>query len=198
MGSILLGDALFTKTQQKVLGLLFGKPDETFYFNEIVRLAEVGKGAIKRELESMLAAGLVTVTRIGNQNHYQANAECPIYVELQEIVRKTFGVTDVLKSVLVPLSDSIDFAFVYGSIAKGNAMAKSDIDLMVISESLAYADLMTVLIEAEQSLGRTINPTIYHLAQFKHKWLQGNAFITRVMEQSKLWIKGDESDLGKS
>ena len=91
MDSISLGSALFTKTQQKVLGLLYGKPDTTFYLNEIVRLADIGKGTVKRELEKMQAAGLVTVNRIGNQNHYQANTECPIYGELLDIVRKTFG-----------------------------------------------------------------------------------------------------------
>lgn len=198
LDSTSLGGALFTKTQQKVLGLLFGRPEETFYLNEIVRLADVGKGTIKRELEKMQVAGLVTVNRIGNQNHYQANAECPIYDELLSIVRKTFGVADVLKSALAPLDNQIDFAFVYGSIAKGNATAKSDIDLMVITDSLAYADLMATLSEAERSLGRTINPSVYDLAQFKRKWQEGSAFITRVMEQSRLWIKGDEGGIKES
>lgn len=195
MEATLLGECLFTKTQQRVLGLLFGRPDETFYLNEIVRLAGVGKGTIKRELERIQTAGLVTVTRIGNQNHYQANAECPIYGELLGIVRKTFGVVDVLKSALLPLDDRIDFAFVYGSIAKGNATAKSDIDLMVVTDSLAYADLMTALTVAEQSLGRIINPSIYDLAQFKRKWQEGSAFITRTMKQPKLWIKGEEGGI---
>ena len=198
MNSISIADSLFTKTQQKVLGLLFGRPDETFYLNEIVRLAGVGKGTIKRELERMQAAGLVTVARIGNQNHYQAYAECPIYDELLAIVRKTFGVADVLKSALASLDDQIDFAFVYGSIAKGNETVNSDIDLMVITDSLAYADLMTVLSEAEHSLGRTINPSVYDLAQFKLKWHDGNAFVTRVMEQPKLWIKGGQDGIEES
>ncbi len=145
METISLSDALFTKTQQRVLRLLYGKPEDTFYLNEIVRLADVGKGTIKRELERMLAAGLITLTRIGNQNHYQANSQCPIYGELLGIVRKTFGVADVLKSALAPLSDQIDYAFVYGSIAKGNAGAQSDVDLLVITDSLGYADLMVAL-----------------------------------------------------
>lgn len=198
MESISLADALFTKTQQKVLGLLFGRPDETFYLNEVVRLAGVGKGTIKRELEKMQVAGLVTVTRIGNQNHYQANSQCPIYRELLGIVRKTFGVADVLKLALAPLADQIDFAFVYGSIAKGSATAKSDIDLMVIADGLAYSDLMAVLSDAEQSLGRTINPTVYEPSEFKRRRQEGNAFVTRVMEQPKLWIKGEEGGFGEA
>ena len=195
MEPISLADALFTRTQQKVLGLLYGRPAETFYLNEIVRLAGVGKGTVNRELDRMLAAGLVVLTRVGNQNHYQANPECPVYEELQAIVRKTFGVTDVLRSALKLVDDAIDFAFVYGSIAKGSAGAKSDIDLLVITDKLAYAQLMELLHDAELSLGRTINPSVYDLAQFQLNWKQGNAFITKIMKQPKLWIKGNEGEL---
>ena len=195
MYSTAIGDVLFTKTQQKVLGLLYGRPDETFYLNEIVRLAGVGKGTIKRELGRMQASGLLTVERIGNQNHYQANPDNPIYTELLGIVRKTFGLADVIRAVLAPVYEQIDLAFIYGSIAKGEDTASSDIDLLVITESLAYTDLMTVLTDAEQSLGRPINPSIYTVGQIKEKLVQKNAFLTRVMEQPKLWVKGDEDDI---
>ena len=192
MQSTSLGDVLFTKTQKKVLGLLFGKPDETFYLNQIVRLAGVGKGAITRQLERMLASGLLTVERIGNQNHYQANKHCPIYAELLGIVRKSFGVVDVIRAALLALDAQIELAFVYGSIAKGEDTASSDIDLLVVADSLAYADLMAELVDAEQSLGRPINPSIYDKKQVKSRLNAKNAFLTRVMEQPKLWVKGAE------
>lgn len=195
MYSTSIGDVLFTKTQQKVLGLLYGRPDESFYLNEIVRLAGVGKGTIKRELERMQASGIVTVERIGNQNHYQANPDNPIYHELLGIVRKTFGIVDVIKAVLAPVFEQIDLAFIYGSIAKEEDTASSDIDLLVVTESLTYTDLMTVLTNAEQSIGRPINPSIYTVGQIKQKLKQKNAFLTRVMEQPKLWVKGDEDDI---
>lgn len=188
----LLGNVLFTKTQQKVLALLFGKPDETFYLNEIVRLAGIGKGTIKRELEKMLSAELLTVTHIGNQNHYQANKRCPIYSDLLNIVRKTFGVAGVLHDALQPLEKDIDLAFVYGSVSKGMDTASSDIDLMVVTNSLAYADVIAELIKAEALLGRSINPTLYDKKQLKSKLESENAFITRVMEQPKIWIKGTD------
>lgn len=137
-----LSDVLFTKTQQKVLGLLFTRPDETFYLNEIVRLAGVGKGTIKRELDRMQAAGLLTVTPIGNQIHYQANKQSPIYSELLSIVRKTFGIVEVIKASLQQLDAQVDLAFIYGSVAKHEDTASSDVDLMVVTESLAYAELM--------------------------------------------------------
>lgn len=194
MGS-LLGDVLFTKTQQRVLGLLFGTPEQTFYLNEIVRLAGVGKGTVNRELIRMQESGLLTVTRIGNQNHFQANKQCPIYDELKGIVRKTFGIADVIHYALLPIEEKIDYAFVYGSIAKGEDNADSDIDLMVVSGSLSYADVMNVLIGTEQSLGRTVNPSIYTARQIKDKLKSKDSFISRVMKQDKLWIKGGQDDI---
>ena len=181
-----IADSLFTKTQQKVLGLLFGNPDATFYSNEIVRLADMGKGTIRRELEKMTSAGLLTLKRIGNQNHYQANPESPIYNELVSISRKTFGIADVIRQALQPMVSSIQSAFVYGSIAKGEDTAKSDIDLMIIGEGIAYTDLMNLLIPLEKALQRPINPSIYTLADFKKKLDEKNSFLTRVMEQEKI------------
>ena len=194
----LLGDALFTKTQQRVLGLLFGKPDKTFYLNEIVRLAEVGKGSVNRELGSMLEAGLLTRNRIGNQSHFQANKQCPIFEELSGIVHKTFGIVEVIRHALLPLNGQIDYAFVYGSIAKGEENAGSDIDLMVVTEALTYGDVMNVLIDIEKTIGRPVNPSIYTARQIRDKLNSRNAFITRVLKQDKLWIKGDQDDIKRA
>lgn len=198
MNTTSIADALFTKTQQRVLATLFGKPDQSFYLNEIVRLANIGKGTVKRELERMTAAGLLTIKRIGNQNHYQANPDSPIYNELLGITRKTFGIADVIKTALLPLDAQIDQAFIYGSVAKEQDTASSDIDLMVISDTLPYATLMTALIEAEPTVGRPINPTIYTAQQIRDKLHGNNAFITRVLAQPKLWIKGSDDDIGKT
>lgn len=187
-----IGDALFTKTQQRVLGLLYGKPGQRFYTNEIVRRAAMGRGTIRRELERLISADLLVVTREGNQHHYMANPKSPIFKELVAIVRKTFGIADVIRAALSPLYEQIDFAFIYGSVAKGEDTADSDVDLLVIADSLAYADLMAILADAEASLGRPVNPSIYTAEQIESKLGQKNAFLTRVMEQPKLWVKGDE------
>lgn len=190
-----LGNALFTTTQQKVLGLLYAHPDKSFYTKEILRLTGMGVATIKRELDRMLAAGILSMNKIGNQHHYQANKSCPIYSDLLNIVRKTFGVADVLQEALEPLNSQIDLAFVYGSMSKGMDTASSDIDLLVVTESLVYADLMNVLTDAETVLGRPINPSIYTAQQIKKKIKQKNAFLTRVMEQPKLWVKGSDDDI---
>jgi len=190
-----LGDALFTVTQQNVLRLLYSHPDKSFYTKEILRLTGMGVATIKRELDRMLEAGILSLTKIGNQHHYQANPDCPIYSELLSIVSKTFGIADVIKEALAPLDSKLSIVFIYGSVAKKSETASSDIDLLVVSESLAYADLMMVLSDAEKNLGRPVNPSIYTADQIKVRLKENNAFISRIMEQPKIWIKGIENDI---
>ena len=195
MPTTAIGDALFTKTQQRVLGLLYGKPDRSFYTNEIVRWADMGRGTISRELSRLVSAGLLVASREGNQHHYRANPDNPVYRELVGIVRKTFGIADVIRAALAQVDDQVNWAFVYGSIAKGEDSASSDIDLLVVTESLAYTDLMKILADAEQLLDRPINPSIYTIEQIKDKVHERNTFLCRVMEQPKLWVKGSEDDI---
>jgi len=190
-----IGDALFTKTQQKVLGLLFGKPDKSFYTNEIMRWAAMGRGTVSRELERLVAAGLISITREGNQNHYQADHTNPIYRELVSIVKKSFGIADEIKERLKPLDKSIELAFVYGSISKGSDTKSSDIDLMLVGKDLSYSLVMETLMPLEESLQRTINPTIYEMKDFMAKLIDGNSFVTRVMDQPKIMIKGSEDGI---
>lgn len=185
-----LSDALFTTTQQKVLSLLYGKPDRSFFTNEIARWANVGKGSLTRELDRLQKSGVLTLDRRGNQTHYQANPDCPIYVELLGIVRKTFGLAEHLRAALAPFTEQITWAFVYGSIAKRAEHAGSDIDLMLIGEDLHYGDLMERLLPVEELLGRTINPTLYTLADWQAKLAAGNSFVLRVCQQEKLNLIG--------
>ena len=195
MGVSSIGDALFTKTQQKVLGLLFGKPDESFYTNEIIRRVAMGRGTVSRELERLVGAGIISITRDGNQNYYQANADNPVFQELVNIVKKSFGVADEIKESLKPLGDNIELAFIYGSIAKGSQTKSSDIDLMLIGNDLSYGLVVELLMPLEESLKRSINPTIYEMNEFRTKLEKDNSFVTRVMEQPKIMIKGSEDDI---
>ena len=191
MRTLPLSDALFTATQQKVLGLLYGKPDQSFFANEIARWAQVGKGSLMRELDRLHHAGVLTQSRQGNQTHYQANAACPIYEELLGIVRKTFGIGEQLQIALAPLADQLVWAFVYGSIAKSSDHAGSDIDLMLIGENLAYSDVVERLLPVEENLGRSVNPTIYTPADWLAKKAAGNSFVLRVSEQDKINLIGN-------
>lgn len=188
-------DALFSKVRQRVLGVLFGNPARSFYANEVIALAGSGTGAVQRELIRLAATGLVTSTRLGKQKHYQANAAAPVFEELRGLVLKTSGLADVLRAGLAPLAKQIIAAFVYGSVAKKQDTAKSDIDLMVVSDSLTYADLFAALEDSTNRLGRKVNPTVYSPQELAKRRKQGNAFVTRVLAQPKIWLIGGECDL---
>src|ERR1700678_2317723 len=190
-----IADALFTKVQQRVLSLLFGNPERSFYANELIALAGSGSGAVQRELAQLEAAELVTVKRIGNQKHYQANASAPIFEELRGLVLKTSGLVDVLRSALAPLAAQIDAALVFGSVAKGLDTAKSDIDLLVIGETLTYGELFAALEPASTRLKRTINPTLYSRLEIDKRIRDGNSFVKRLLEQPKLWVIGEDRGL---
>lgn len=190
-----LADALFTRTQQRVLGVLFGQPERSFYASELIRRAGTGSGAAQRELARLESSGLVTARRIGHQKHYQANADSPLFAELRAIVLKTVGLAEPLRKALASISSGIQAAFVYGSVAKGRDQSQSDIDLMVISDSLTYGAVFGALEPVAQLLGRTINPTVYTSAEFSRRVKDKNVLVTRVLEQPKVWVIGSEHDV---
>ncbi len=187
-----LADALFGNTQQRVLGLIFGQPSRSFYANELIALTGSGSGAVQRELGRLAQSGLVTVQVIGRQKHYQANPSAPIFAELCAIADKTVGLAEPLRQALAPLAKFIHAAFVYGSVAKRQDTASSDVDLMLISDELAYPDVFTVLEDVSQRLGREVKPTIYSRKQWAQRVARGDNFIKRVLEQPRIWLIGDD------
>jgi predicted nucleotidyltransferase len=192
-----ISDALFSKVRQRVLGLLYGQPDSDFHTNEIIRLTDSGTGAVQRELKSLASAGLVIVKQVGNQKRYQANRDTPFFLELRSIVLKTFGLADVLKEALKPIAKQIRIAFIYGSIAKQEDTAKSDVDLMIIGTDLTYADIFELLEKAEAQLGRKINPTFYSISEWLRKNKDKNNFVAKVLQHPKIFLIGTEDELVK-
>lgn len=190
-----LADALFSGTQQRVLGLIFGQPERSFYATELIGLTGAGSGAVQRELARLAQSGLVTVHPVGNQKHYQANPDSPIYAELCGIAQKTVGLAEPLREALAPLAKKIAAAFVYGSVAKRQDTAASDIDLMLISDKLNYADVFAVLEDVGARLGRPVNPTLMTRNDLAKRVAGDNAFVTRVLAQPKLWLIGCDDDL---
>jgi predicted nucleotidyltransferase len=190
-----IASALFSNVQGRVLALIFGHPDRSFYTSEIVRNVRSGTGAVERELSRLQHSGLVSVERIGNQKHYRANRQSPIFEELRSLILKTVGLTEPLRVSLEPYSEKVKVAFVYGSVAKGTDTARSDIDLMVIGEDLAYPDLYAGLQKAESALHRQVNPTFLSLEDWRRKVAQKNPFITKINAQRKIFIFGSEDDL---
>jgi predicted nucleotidyltransferase len=190
-----LADALFSATQQRVLGLLFGQPGRSYYATELISLAGGGSGAVQRELEGLARSGLVTIRAIGNQKHYQANSASPIFAELSAIAEKTFGLAEPLRNALLPLTPKIVAAFIYGSVAKQQDTASSDVDLMIVSDTLEYGDLYKTIEGASARLGRQINPTIYTRKEFAKRVKNDNPFLMRVLSQPQVWLIGDKDAL---
>ena len=185
--------ALFPKVRQRVLAVLFGTPERSFYANEVIALARSGTGAVQRELAGLSGAGLLTVSKQGNQKHYQANAAAPVFSELRSLVVKTMGLADAVRSALAPLAGQINIAFIYGSVARQQDTALSDVDVMIVSSTLGYGEVFGALESATVSLGRKVNPTLYTPADWARRLDGDSAFVTRVWQQPKIWLIGDEA-----
>lgn len=188
-----LGPVLFGKTRRAVLGLLYGHADEIFYFREIVRASEAGVGAIQRELRQLTAAGILRRARRGNQVHFQANPECPVFAELKGLVSKTTGLVDVLRAALAPLADRIELAMVYGSLAKGSERQQSDVDVLIIG-SATLSEVVSALAPAQRQLRREVNPTVYPRAEVLSKLASGHHFLTTVLAEPKVLLVGSDDE----
>lgn len=187
-----LADALFTTTQQRVLALLFGQPARSFYASELIERTGSGSGAVQRELKRLASSGLVTVKRIGNQKHYQANPDSPVFEELRSVVNKTVALAEPIRMALAPLADRIQLALLYGSVAKGTDTATSDIDVLIVAGEVTLEDIFAVLAPVEAGLGRKISPTLYTPAEFADRRASGASFLARVFAGEHLLLMGNE------
>ena len=181
-----LADALFTTTQQRVLALLFGQPARSFFATELIELTGSGSGAVQRELKRLSSSRLVTVKRIGNQKHYQANPDSPVFEELRGLVVKTVALMEPIRKALEPLEDRVELALLYGSVVKGTDTADSDIDILIVAEEVTLEDVYSALAPVETDLDRKINPTLYTSQEFAARKASKNAFLTRVISGEHL------------
>ena len=189
-----LGDALFTRTQQRVLRLLFGQPSRSFFASELIALAGSGSGTVQRELKRLTSSGLVTAKLIGRQKHYQANPACPVFTELSGLILKTVGVIEPVRLALQPIKERIKLALVYGSVAKRTDTSSSDIDLLIVANDLALVTVYSVLMPAEESVSRTINPTLYTTEEFDRRRKAENSFLVRVLGGEHVVLIGKIDD----
>ena len=185
-------DALFPRTKQRVLSLLFGQPNRTFATMELIKLAQAGSGAVQRELDRLVASGLITMSTLGVQKRFGANKSAPLFEELRAIVDKTAGVADTVRSALDAIAPSIRFAVLYGSVAKDSDRATSDIDLLVVTDELTLEDVFTALEPAEKRLGRRVSPTVYSSDEFVRRRKARHPFLTKVMAGKHVVLLGSE------
>lgn len=193
MGTLsVLSNTLFGRTRGAVLSILFGHVGESYYLRQLARRTDIALGPVQREVRQLVDAGLVTRKIVGGRTLYSANQLSPVYQEIKSLVTKTVGMHDVLSCALDPLRGKINLAFVYGSVARSTETEQSDIDLMVVGR-VDFGTVVSKLSEAQKTLSREINPTVYSVKEFRDK-LQGN-FLKTVLSERKLFIIGDEDVL---
>jgi predicted nucleotidyltransferase/DNA-binding transcriptional regulator YhcF (GntR family) len=197
MRTNILLDTLMPKTRQRVLAATILHPKKSWYLRELAEFLKVSPSSIQRELADLSTAGILHKKVDGNRAYFQAEQNCPIFLDLQELLKKTAGVADELLGYLNPLKDKILVAFIYGSIAAGTETAESDIDLLIIG-SIGLADLAKIMKEAETKLGRPINPVIMSASEARRKLKEKQHFVSSVRKTKKLFLIGQEHELGKA
>ena len=185
-----LADALFTSTQQKVLGLLFGQPDRSYFVTQIMARANAGRGAVQRELRRLEVSGLATVQMVGTQKHYQANPNSPLFDELCSIVRKTMGLEEPLRTAVESLPGEVIFAMIYGSVAKRTDTSGSDVDLLIVADGLTLEDVYAAVAPIEKLLDRQVSPTLYTTQEFSKRRDNQNPFLMRILGGPKIILMG--------
>ena len=181
-------DALFTTTQQRVLGLLFGQSDRSFFKSELIRLAKMGSGTVQRELERQVASGLVSVTTIGRQKHYRANPRSPIFGELRSLFRKTVGIAEPLRSALAPLAPRVRLAMVAGSADVPTGAAPNAFKLFLVGDDLTLEQIHTTLAPVEERFGRQIRPTLYTVKKFRRERFLESGFAHEVLTGDRVVV----------
>lgn len=192
----MLGPLLFSYYRRRVLGLLLLQPEASYHVREIARLTGTTAGTLHKELAALAQGGILKRAKVGNQLHYSANRECPIFDELASILRKTSGIAEVLAKALAGIEARISVAFVFGSVARGSEQSASDIDVLLVG-TLRLADAVRALHPAQKVLGREINAVVFNPQEFRRKLHGRDAFLKEVLAKSKIFLIGSEHDLGK-
>ena len=186
-----IASALFSDSQSRVYAWLFGQPERTYHFSELLRLTGLGSASLQRELRRLAEAKLVHSERVGNLRCYVANAQSPVFDELVALTRKALGTVPLLRAALAPLQPRLQAAWVYGSVARQADTAASDVDVMLVGNGLLLGEVLDVLVPLEPQLGRTINPTCYTPLEFAQRRAEPDSFVNRVLLQPTLALIGD-------
>ena len=188
--------SLFPKAQRRVLDLVFLQPERTWYRSELARTLGVPPSSLQRPLVELVSAGVLATRPDGNRLYYEVNRESPIFAELRSLVVKTSGLVGLLREALQAHAPRIDVAFVYGSFARGEESATSDVDLLVVG-AVGLAELALPLRTAAGQLGREVNATVYAPEELAAKARARKHFISRALDGAKLFVLGTKDDLAR-
>jgi uncharacterized protein len=190
----MLDKLLGSRLRSKTIGWFYTHTDERYFVRQLTSLLGEDSTNLSRELARLAGLGVLSCKVEGRQKYYRANPQFVGFAELKSLAVKTFGVGDVLSEALAPLAGRIRNAFIYGSFARGEEGARSDVDVMVIGD-VTFGDVVDALRPAQEKLGREVNPTVYPEAEFREKLASGHHFLTSVVSAPKIFLKGDEDDL---
>ena len=187
-------DALFPRTRRAILAATLMDPSREWYLSDLARHLGVPPSSLQRELAGLVDAEILRRRVDGNRVYYRAEADNPIFGDLRGLLLRTAGLKDVLAECLSEFGSRIDAAFVYGSVARGDESASSDVDLMVIGD-VGLSALAPALKQAESRLLRPVNPSVYRADEVAGKLRAGHHFLRTVLGGAKLFIVGGEDDL---
>lgn len=177
-----------------VLCLFLTHPESRYYQREISEATGHSLLQVQHALERIEKTDLITHQKSGNRVYYQSKRAHPAFQDLQQAFLKTDALAHALKAALKPLNEKVELAFVFGSLAKGNATAESDIDLFLMGE-LGLKDVSTAMAEVTDSLKREFNPVIMSKSDYRQRFHEQNRFAIELMETPKIWLKGTQDEL---
>lgn len=187
---------MFSPYRRQLLARLLLRPDEQFHVRELERMTGISAGSLHRELKAMAESGLLLREKVGNQVFYRADTHCTIYEELAAIFRKTIGMASLLRNALSGLVGKIQVAFVFGSMASGQQVAGSDLDVCVLGD-VALLEVVKALSTVQETLRRDINPVVMTAKKFAEQSVKQDRFVTRVLGEPKVFVMGGEDELAK-
>lgn len=183
----------------KLLNKFLMNPDKEFYLRELSSSLSISPRSVSVELNNLLNIDLIKKRISGNHHYYSANTQHLIFEELQSIFTKTVGVKNVIAKNLESFKSDILFSFIYGSISKGNATSKSDIDLFIIG-NVSSRKISSALLNAGSELNREINFSIFKKDEFEQRLKSKDHFIISIIKESKIFVIGNPDEfegLGK-
>jgi predicted nucleotidyltransferase len=183
----LLGRLFTSEARVRILNLFMTTTD-TFHVREVARRTRLNLNSVRRELENLETAGLLTSSRKGNLKLYTADHRSPIHEELKRIILKTSAIGDTLRTQLAKIG-KVETAFIYGSYARGDETARSDIDLLIIG-NIDPAKATPIFERLEKQLSREINYTIFTPQEFRARKAKRDPFITEILKQKRIPMVG--------
>lgn len=190
----MLKNLFSSETRIALLNRFLMHPGEEFYLRQLSGHFGLSPRLISLELQNLQSIGLLKKRISGNHHYYTINREHLLFNELQQIFMKTVGLKDVIKTYLTPFEMEISMAFIYGSLAKGNATAESDVDLMIVG-NLSTRKLSGAMIKAGRELGRQVNFSVFSINEFKERHTAGDHFVSSIMNDAKKFIIGNTHEL---